>query len=91
MLSSGSTAEALSVAQQHAGSIHLLITDLVLPGMSGRKMADHLTAQRPDMRVLYVSGYGDPSGPVTDAAFLQKPFSNEELALKVREVLLAGS
>ena len=91
VLSSGSTAEALSVAQQHAGSIHLLITDLVLPGMSGRKMADHLTAQRPDMRVLYVSGYGDPSGPVTDAAFLQKPFSNEELALKVREVLLAGS
>ncbi len=91
VLSSGSTAEALKVAQQHAGSIHLLITDIVLPGMSGRKMADHLTAQRPEMRVLYVSGYGDPNGPVAGAAFLQKPFSNEELALKIREVLHSGS
>ncbi len=54
-------------------------------------MADHLTAQRPEMRVLYVSGYGDPNGPVAGAAFLQKPFSNEELALKIREVLHSGS
>ncbi len=66
VLSSGSTAEAMTVAQQHAGSIDLLITDLVLPGMSGRKMADHLTSQRPEMRVLYVSGYGDSSGPLTE-------------------------
>ena len=87
VLSSSSTAEAMSVAQEHSGSIHLLITDLVLPGMSGRIMADHLTSQRPEMRVLFVSGYGDSSGPLPDGAFLQKPFSTDDLALKIREVL----
>jgi len=87
VLSSGSTTEAMAVAEQHTGSIDLLITDMAMPGMSGRKMADHLVAQRPDMRVLYVSGYGDPVGPAAESAFLQKPFSTEELALKIREIL----
>ncbi|HYL36642.1 MAG TPA: response regulator [Bryobacteraceae bacterium] len=87
VLSSASSSEAVQVAEQHPGSIHLLITDIIMPGASGRNMADHLVARRPEMRVLYVSGYGDPAGPAAQNAFLQKPFSIEELAVKVREVL----
>ena len=86
VLSSGSSAEALAAAEKHGGAIHLLVTDVVMPGMSGRKMAEFLVERRPDMRVLYVSGYGDPA-PQSGAAFLQKPFSTQELALKIREVL----
>jgi PAS domain S-box-containing protein len=83
---------ALRVVEHHGGTIHLLLTDVVMPGLSGRELADRLTAQRPGMRVLYMSGYpGDavvqhgtlPSG----SAFLQKPFSPDGLARKVRDVL----
>ncbi len=87
VLSSGSTSEAVNIAREHGGAIHLLITDMVMPGMSGLNMADQLTVQRPEMRVLFVSGHGDQVSPGADAAFLQKPFSTAELALKVREVL----
>ncbi|HTS50127.1 MAG TPA: response regulator [Bryobacteraceae bacterium] len=90
VLSSGSTSEAVTIARDHGGTIHLLITDMVMPGMSGLNMADQLTAQRPEMRVLFVSGHGDQVSPAADAAFLQKPFSTAELALKVREVLQAA-
>ena len=55
--------------------------------MSGRKMAERLLQQRADMRVLFVSGYGEPVGTQASANFLQKPFTTEELALKIREVL----
>jgi nitrogen-specific signal transduction histidine kinase len=87
VLSSTSSSDAMTVAEQHPGSIHLLITDMIMPDITGRKIADCLVARRPEMRVLYVSGYGDPVGPEAENAFLQKPFSIEELALKVREVL----
>jgi two-component system cell cycle sensor histidine kinase/response regulator CckA len=87
VLSSASPAEAIAVADGHQGAIDLLIADMVMPGMSGQKMAERLTATRPHMRVLYVSGYGDPIGARATFAFLQKPFSTEELAVKVREVL----
>ncbi len=87
VLSSASASEAMQVAQQHAGSIHLLITDMVMPDMSGAHIADRLAAKHPEMRVLYVSGYGDPVSPAAEKAFLQKPFSTAELALKVRDVL----
>jgi len=87
VLSSASSQEALAAADQHAGVIHLLITDMVMPGMSGRKMAECLVERRPNMKVLYVSGYGDASISSGDAHFLQKPFSTEELAVKVREML----
>ena len=87
VLSSGSAKDALAAAGQHDGVIHLLITDMVMPGMSGRKMAECLVETRPDMKVLYVSGYGDGSVSHSDADFLQKPFSTEELAAKVREML----
>jgi two-component system, cell cycle sensor histidine kinase and response regulator CckA len=86
VLASSSSQDALAVAERYRGAIHLLITDIMLPGMSGRKMAECLTATRPDMKVLYVSGYGDAKAQ-NDVHFLQKPFSTEELATKVREVL----
>jgi len=87
VLSSGSTSEALVVARGHSGAIDLLITDMVMPAASGGRIADQIAPQHPEMRVLYISGYGDPVAPTAGAAFLQKPFSNAELALKIREVL----
>jgi PAS domain S-box-containing protein len=86
VLSSASSKDALAIAEQHPGTIHLLITDMVMPGISGRKMAECLVTRRPEMKVLYVSGYGD-SNSQADAHFLQKPFSTEELTTKIREML----
>jgi DNA-binding NtrC family response regulator len=86
VLASASSKDALTAAERHRGEIHLLITDMVMPGMSGNKMAECLIARRPDMKVLYVSGYGDAKAQ-NDAHFLQKPFSTEELATKIREML----
>jgi two-component system, cell cycle sensor histidine kinase and response regulator CckA len=87
VLSLASSNDALAAADHHAGVIHLLITDMVMPGMSGRKMAECLVERRPNMKVLYVSGYGDASLSQSDAHFLQKPFSAEELSTKIREML----
>ncbi len=88
VLSSSSSADALALGARHTGEIHLLITDVVMPGMSGRRMAEHMLTQRPGMRVLFVSGYGEPLEAQANTAFLQKPFKTEDLALKIREVLL---
>jgi PAS domain S-box-containing protein len=90
--------EAVLVSQFHPGPIHMLLTDMVMANMSGRELADHLRPLRPEMRVLYISGYSDDTvvsevpgvrgGPAgVDAAFLAKPFTPKTLALKVREVL----
>lgn len=88
VLSSSSSADALALGARHTGEIDLLITDVVMPGMSGRRMAEHMLKQRPEMRVLFVSGYGEPLEAQANTAFLQKPFKTEDLALKIREVLL---
>ncbi len=84
--------QALEMARQHDGSIDLLLTDVVMPRMGGGELARRLQARRPEMRVLYMSGYTDHFllrqdwlGP--GAAFLQKPFSPEGLARRVREAL----
>lgn len=84
--------DALHVAQAHKAPIHILVTDVVMPRMSGRALADQLKATHHDMRVLYISGYTDDAivhhGVLDEAVhFLSKPFEVEELARKVRDVL----
>jgi PAS domain S-box-containing protein len=84
--------QALEVAAAHKGPIHLLITDVVMPRLSGREVATQIAAQRRDVKVLYISGYTDDSvfrhGVLEGGvAFLQKPFNLKALAQKVREVL----
>ncbi len=84
--------EAIRICTQHGGPIHLMVTDVVMPGMSGPQVAKALQPLRPEMKVLYVSGYTDDAivhhGILTSGlAFLQKPFAPESLARKVREVL----
>ena len=92
MLEASNGAAALELAGSHAGPIHLLLTDVIMPGLSGRQVADRLAALRPDTRVLYASGYTDDAvvrhGVLESGiAYLQKPFTTESLARKVREVL----
>jgi CheY-like chemotaxis protein len=85
-------AEALEISERHQGPIHLMVTDVVMPQMSGRELAQRLQPIRQDMRVLYMSGYTDDAivrhGVLgAGMAFLSKPFTPDALALKVREVL----
>jgi len=92
VLLAGGGAEALQLAERHAGPIHLLVTDVVMPDMNGRELARRLLERRPDTKVLYVSGYADVAVErhgVLDpgTAFMQKPFSPSALARRVRDVL----
>jgi CheY-like chemotaxis protein len=94
VLMAASGADALELARGHEGPIHLLLTDVVMPGISGRELAEQLVAVRPDVRVVYTSGYTDDETVrhgvrEAETAFLQKPFSPEQLARRVREVLNA--
>jgi two-component system cell cycle sensor histidine kinase/response regulator CckA len=84
--------EAVSIARDYAGNIDLLITDVVMPGMSGGELVSQITESRPGIKVLFMSGYTDNAilhyGVLdADASFIQKPFSTDGLAQKVREVL----
>ena len=83
---------ALQIAQQHTGLLHLVLTDVVMPGMSGRELAQRLAPLLPQLKLLYMSGYtGDAvmhRGVLQDGLpFLAKPFSPEDLATTVRDVL----
>jgi two-component system cell cycle sensor histidine kinase/response regulator CckA len=84
--------EAFLICERHVAPIHLLITDVVMPRMNGREVAARLVAMKPDMRVLYVSGYteGSIDGGEPGVAFLQKPIMPNTLLTKVREVLGYG-
>ncbi len=84
--------EALAAARKHAGGIHIVVTDVVMPEMSGRELAERIAKEQPGVRILYMSGYTDDAvvrhGIVeSGVAFLQKPFSPLALARKVRETL----
>ncbi len=95
ILAAHSPAEAIRISASHPGPIHLMVTDVIMPGMNGAQLATHLSALRPEMKVLYVSGYTDDTivrHGVLDPglAFLQKPFSPKTLARKVGEVLASA-
>jgi two-component system cell cycle sensor histidine kinase/response regulator CckA len=87
--------DALELGRSHAGPLDLLLTDVVMPGMSGQALAEKLVRLRPDLPVLYTSAYtngriADRLGANGNVNFIQKPFSAEELATKVREVIEGG-
>jgi two-component system cell cycle sensor histidine kinase/response regulator CckA len=92
VLDSGCPSDAIRTAEQHEGPIALLITDLVLPQVNGRVLAEQLTAVRPEMKVLYTSGYRDHASVEqgeleAGCPFLEKPFTKDDLAKRVRELL----
>ncbi len=92
VLSAGRGTEAIHLAEMHDGPVHLLISDVIMPEMGGRQVAASLHASRPNLKVLYISGYTNDAvvrhGIMHDeVAFLQKPFTPHSLARKVREVL----
>jgi len=84
--------EAIRICEKHTAPIHLLISDVIMPDMGGRKVAESIQALRPGIRTLFVSGYTDDAMvrygiEIAQVAFLQKPFTPDSLAQKVREVL----
>jgi CheY-like chemotaxis protein len=92
VLGAGSGEEAMLVLDRHSEPVHLMITDVVMPGLDGRMLAELLSRTRQPMKVLYMSGYTDDvvvRHGVLDQGmpFLSKPFTVAELLRKVREVL----
>jgi signal transduction histidine kinase len=88
--------EACLLATQQAGAFQLLLTDVVMPGMAGRELAQHLSVIKPDLRTLFISGYMDDVGIMAGqeegmSSFLQKPFTPEVLARAVRNLLDAST
>jgi two-component system, cell cycle sensor histidine kinase and response regulator CckA len=96
VLIAGDGQEALHLSRHYSGPIHLMLTDVIMPGMSGHEIMQHLRQERPEMKVLYMSGHTENAivhHGVLDPgiAFMQKPFRHEELMHKVLEVLQSPS
>jgi len=92
LLKAGNGNETLQICKGYKDQIHLMVTDVVMPGMSGRELADRIKSFHPGMKILYTSGYADDTVvrygvPMEGVNYLQKPFTMEGLARKVREVL----
>jgi CheY-like chemotaxis protein len=92
VLAAASGAAALEIAAQHQGSLQLVLTDMVMPGMGGRELATRLTEIRPDIRIVYTSGYTDDAilrRHALEASdhFLSKPYTVVELTRRIRKVL----
>ena len=92
VMSASSPADAIALSLSYQEPIHLLLTDVVMPGMDGVELGDHLTRIRAGIRILYMSGYTEHAALRKDLlaalkSFLQKPFMPEQLCAKVREVL----
>ncbi|HXL52856.1 MAG TPA: response regulator, partial [Gemmatimonadales bacterium] len=92
VLEAPSAEAALDIVARYSGTIHLLLTDVVMPGLNGRELANRLAGLRPDAKVIFMSGYTDDA--VTrhgvlepGSAYVQKPFTPDAIARKVREVL----
>ena len=88
--------EALLIIEQSSEPIDLMITDVIMPGMGGQDLVRFLRAERPDIKVLYISGYAGEGfdiehDPASRAALLEKPFTSESLARRVREVLSSAA
>jgi CheY-like chemotaxis protein len=95
-LQAGNGAEALKTAGAFPGRIHLVISDIVMPRMSGRRLVQELRKVRNDFHVLFVSGYSEDESvnderPAAEAPVLQKPFTRGVLARKTREILDGGN
>ncbi len=90
VLKANSGQRALDILSETAEPIHLLLTDLVMPGISGRELVEHVQAFSPYTRILRMSGYAWPAGSETDPAYLQKPFTSQDLLRKVRRILSEG-
>jgi len=95
VLTAANGGEALLLCEKRKGPIHLLLTDVVLPQMGGRELAERLLSVRPDLKVLYMSGYTENAivhhGILNeDVGFLQKPFKVNVMVQKIREALDAG-
>jgi two-component system, cell cycle sensor histidine kinase and response regulator CckA len=91
-LTADTPAEALRLAEGYAGEIHLLMTDVIMPEMNGRVLAERIQSLHPNLKCMYMSGYTgniiSKHGMMKHGVhFIQKPFSLKELALKIREVL----
>ena len=92
VLEAGDGEQAIEVFEKHHAPIHLIITDVVMPGINGKELADKLTARCPEIKVLYISGYTDNvivhHGVLEKGTnFIQKPYTMESITRKVRKVL----
>lgn len=87
VLTANSGQKALEMLSKSGNKVDLVITDLVMPAMSGRELVEHLRKLSPQIRVLCTSGYVRPANQTEDAFYLQKPFTSQELLVKVKQVL----